>query len=417
MLAVKRTIKSTLWKIEMFQNYLGIVYENLSEEWKKLILSPPSFLFWGITTLLVFVNKGWGWKQLDRYFNEISFSQGVLLVVGGSLLIVISSTIVEWFQIFFFRLLEGYYWDETIISLKLTGRIKEELENKEIEFYKNYEERQENQKNNRSSDANEVNKCKRLIEIDNYLDNYPIDKNNLLPTCLGNLLRAAEEYPTIRYGLEIFTVWPRLWMILPDSARNLHNSVLEDVYKSTRIIIWSIAATFLWGILLTLIFSNIYQNNLLSSTVLLFHLVLAGMIFLIGYLFFSYLSTDTNIILRILFIVIWGIVLSLIFSMFYDNLLIYSRLLPFLLTIFLMGYLFIRHILYVKLLDSASIYANLLRSTFDIYRFELYKNLHLKLPEKCDIEEKTGEKLSKYLKRGICTDDFEIASENEQKSS
>ncbi len=419
----------------MFQNYLEIISENLSEEWKKLILSPPSFLFWGITALLVLINIGWDWKYLNGFFNEISLGQGVFLVVGGSLLIILSNAIVEWFQILFFRLLEGYYWNDTFISSKLTGRIKKELKDKEEQFYKDYnnlqgyDNLQRNQKNTESTEKNEIEDKiklrKELIKLDDYLDNYPVDRDTLLPTRLGNLLRAAEEYPNIRYGLETFTVWPRLWMVLPDSARNLHNSVLEEVYKNTRIIIWSIGATVIWGILISLIFSNIRLNSLTPSIVLLVLLFLGGIMFVIGYLFFIYLldgkkilnisfTTTCTVICTVIFTVIWGIALSLIFSMLYNNPLIYSKLLPLVVIIFLIGYLFIRYVLYEKLLDSASVYANLLRSTFDLYRFDLYKNLHLKLPAEYDTEEKIGEGLSKYLKRGVYTNVLAIASENEQ---
>jgi len=258
---------------------------------------------------------------------------------------------------------------------------------------------------------------KELIKLDDYLDNYPVDRDTLLPTRLGNLLRAAEEYPNIRYGLETFTVWPRLWMVLPDNARNLHNSVLEEVYKNTRIIIWSIGATVIWGILISLIFSNIRLSSLTPSIVLLVLLSLGGIMFVIGYLFFTYLLDEKkilNISFTTIYTVIWGIALSLIFSMLYNNPLIYSKLLPLVLIIFLIGYLFIRHVLYEKLLDLASVYANLLRSTFDLYRFDLYKNLHLKLPTKYDTEENIGDGLSKYLKRGIYTNVLAIASENDQ---
>lgn len=411
----------------MFQNYLGIVSNNLSEEWKKKILSPPSFLFWGITALLILINVGWDWEYLYRFFNEISLGQGVFLVVGGSLLIILSSAIVEWFQIPFFRLLEGYYWNDTYISSKLTGRIKKELKDKEEQFYKDYDNlqgydnSQGNQENNESTEKNEIKDeiklRKELIKLDDYLDNYPVDRDTLLPTRLGNLLRAAEEYPNIRYGLETFTVWPRLWMVLPDNARNLHNSVLEEVYKNTRIIIWSIGATVIWGILISLIFSNIRLSSLTPSIVLLVLLSLGGIMFVIGYLFFTYLLDEKkilNISFTTIYTVIWGIALSLIFSMLYNNPLIYSKLLPLVLIIFLIGYLFIRHVLYEKLLDLASVYANLLRSTFDLYRFDLYKNLHLKLPTKYDTEENIGDGLSKYLKRGIYTNVLAIASENDQ---
>ena len=39
--------------------------------------------------------------------------------------------------------------------------------------------------------------------------------NNLQPTALGNVLRAAEEYPERAYGASVVVVWPRLFLVLP----------------------------------------------------------------------------------------------------------------------------------------------------------------------------------------------------------
>jgi hypothetical protein len=40
----------------------------------------------------------------------------------------------------------------------------------------------------------------------------------VLPTRLGNVLRAAERYPEQRYGAEMILIWPRLYQVLPRDA-------------------------------------------------------------------------------------------------------------------------------------------------------------------------------------------------------
>lgn len=53
---------------------------------------------------------------------------------------------------------------------------------------------------------------------------YPPADAQLLPSRLGNIIRAFEYYPATRYSIETITVWPRLLAVLPRSLVDSINS-------------------------------------------------------------------------------------------------------------------------------------------------------------------------------------------------
>jgi hypothetical protein len=63
----------------------------------------------------------------------------------------------------------------------------------------------------------------------------------MMPTLLGNLLRAAEEHAWVRYGLEAGVCWPRLWFLLPKDVREEIAAARSRLNETTR---W-----FGWGLL------------------------------------------------------------------------------------------------------------------------------------------------------------------------
>ena len=46
---------------------------------------------------------------------------------------------------------------------------------------------------------------------------FPGGRDDLMPTALGNVLKAAEEYPRQAYGIDSLVAWPRLSLLLPSS--------------------------------------------------------------------------------------------------------------------------------------------------------------------------------------------------------
>ena len=58
---------------------------------------------------------------------------------------------------------------------------------------------------------------------------FPDDRARLLPTRFGNALRAAEDYPYTRWGLDSIPFWARVEPLLSDQERQLHENARTDV--------------------------------------------------------------------------------------------------------------------------------------------------------------------------------------------
>src|SRR5262249_27173800 len=58
---------------------------------------------------------------------------------------------------------------------------------------------------------------------------FPRNQTLILPTRLGNVLRAAEEYSQQIYKLDAVIWWPRLTAVLPDAFRGQVDAVLTPM--------------------------------------------------------------------------------------------------------------------------------------------------------------------------------------------
>jgi hypothetical protein len=62
-----------------------------------------------------------------------------------------------------------------------------------------------------------------------------------MPTAIGNILRAAERRPADKYGLDAIVVWPRLWLLLPDTTRADLLTARKSLDSAVRAVIWGSA--------------------------------------------------------------------------------------------------------------------------------------------------------------------------------
>ena len=59
-----------------------------------------------------------------------------------------------------------------------------------------------------------------LSQLEQRLRRLPVTSALMMPTRLGNVLRAAEERPRMKYGLVAVVCWPHLWMVLDKDAKD-----------------------------------------------------------------------------------------------------------------------------------------------------------------------------------------------------
>lgn len=90
---------------------------------------------------------------------------------------------------------------------------------------------------------------------------FPAD-DRLLPTALGNALRAAEDSVGKRYGLESVVVWPRLFQVLPEKVRAGVDDEVTQLDVSVRLTVtWTAAGVISWFLLLR-DWSSLVENPL-----------------------------------------------------------------------------------------------------------------------------------------------------------
>lgn len=73
----------------------------------------------------------------------------------------------------------------------------------------------------------ESERARALWALDQF---FPRDPTKLLPTRIGNAMRAYERHSNERWGLDGVTVWPRIEPLLDDEERDLHVDAKIDLY-------------------------------------------------------------------------------------------------------------------------------------------------------------------------------------------
>lgn len=200
----------------MLTSFFAGLGSKLAERWLALVFS-PAFLFWAGGFGAWAFDRGSGWSSIEDWVTTRSDATLVLLGVGALLLVTISGLVVQAFTLPLLRALEGY-WPGPLEPLRrrLVARQSRSYQAKRTRF-----DRLAGKVAARTASPTER---RQYAIVDRDLRAFPSEPSpdepeRLMPTRLGNILRAAESRPTDKYGLDAVKCWSRLWLVLPEPVK------------------------------------------------------------------------------------------------------------------------------------------------------------------------------------------------------
>ncbi|MBD3308979.1 hypothetical protein GF339_21410 [candidate division KSB3 bacterium] len=225
--------------------------DNLVEGW--FVIPLKSGLFFWVGGGLAYIWHRGGWKAFWKTFSLIDLEKTnlavVLLFVGFVLIMAVASSLLKHFDDVILRALEGYYWPSGVL-IRWTRWQDQKWREKET---------RRQTLTNDLHNKKELSRKERdeLADLERQLMHLP-EKDNRLPTRLGNTLRGYEQRPREKYGLDAFVCWPRLWILLPKEvreevslARNNLDTAIHTWIWSLLFLVWGIWA--LWAIVVGLV--------------------------------------------------------------------------------------------------------------------------------------------------------------------
>lgn len=223
----------------MSAKFLESVGSKLAERWVATLLT-PAFIFWAggaIASVRYF-----GWMDIRMWFiQQLNNPSGIAFLIAGFCLIASSAFVVQRFDLSVLRFLEGY-WYPWLLPLRLLRRF---LIWKELKRSERISDRWQQIKRI-PSHCRTAEQRDEFVRLDWKQQHLPLE-DQLMPTRLGNLLRAAEAHSLERYGLDSIVCWPRLWLLLPEPVKKELQLARSDLDAAARVWFWCLLFT-IWGI-------------------------------------------------------------------------------------------------------------------------------------------------------------------------
>jgi hypothetical protein len=222
----------------MFAGLWKELGEGFGRRWVLTVFG-PALLFWGLSLFLYFEIRGW--TEVLNWWESLVPAAQTWFVAGALAVVVFAAMLLEQLTTPIARLFEGYWpWPFHGLARRLSGRRREGLQAKQQRFsqLKVKEWRGQATPDERAE----------VARLEAELANRPPHPALSMPTPLGDVLRAAEEYPRLRYGLDPVVTWSRLYPSLSETLKAALAQARGNMDALLRVITLSLVFALVWGI-------------------------------------------------------------------------------------------------------------------------------------------------------------------------
>jgi len=164
----------------------------------------PLLIFTG-ASLALFLEITQGLGTVLALWEKLSALAQVVALLSGLVIVAFLAYLIDNFQYSIMRLFEGYWSHIPLLSL---------LRNLRVELYKNRWEHL----NALAQSAGTLTEANEIIAEQLAFYPPPNHLDKMMPTQIGNILRAAELHAYDRYGIDSTIIWSRLRPLLKSEA-------------------------------------------------------------------------------------------------------------------------------------------------------------------------------------------------------
>jgi hypothetical protein len=207
---------------------------KLADRWAAV--STPALVFWLGGLLAYAYSRGGlhGLSTVTDWLNQQTTPAQIAVLLTVLLGVAASGVIVQRLTVPVLRLLEGYWprWSDPL-RRRFTDRARRRAVDSDAAW-----QRLAPQVLPPATPTAEL--LSEFVRVDQRRRRRPAKINRILPTRIGNILRAAETWPEDKYGLDAIVVWPRLWLLLPDTTRQELLSARAGLDNAVAATIWGV---------------------------------------------------------------------------------------------------------------------------------------------------------------------------------